>query len=376
MPFQKQLAPLSVTPEEKNFLERVANSRTEGFDRVRRARVLLAYSEGQSTTRIREELGISFGALSKCIKKALSFGTEEALADLPRSGRPAEITPEARTWVVALACTKPKALGYAAELWTYSALAKHVRAHCQAAGFAMLGRISKGTVCKILQAHELKPHKVNYYLERRDPEFERKMAEVLVVYKEVEMQQQGDALDAPEVTISCDEKPGIQAIANIAPDLPPVPGSHRSLSRDYEYKRYGTVSLLAGVDLNSGHVFGIVRNRHRSREFIELLQEIHAHYPQAWKIRLILDNHSSHLSKETRAWLAEHPNRFILIFTPTHGSWLNLVETLFSKMTRSFLRGLRVGSKQELISRIDQWIGEINAEPLIPRWTYQPDANA
>jgi len=245
-----------------------------------------------------------------------------------------------------------------------------------AAWFATLGRISKGTVCKILQAHELKPHKVNYYLERRDPEFERKMAEVLVVYKEVEMQQQGDTLDAPEVTISCDEKPGIQAIANIAPDLPPVPGCHRSLSRDYEYKRYGTVSLLAGVDLNSGHVFGIVRNRHRSREFIELLQEIHAHYPQAWKIRLILANHSSHLSKKTRAWLAEHPNRFVLIFTPTHGSWLNLVETLFSKMTRSFLRGLRVGSKQELISRIDQWIGEINADPLIPRWTYQPDANA
>ena len=111
MAFQKQLAPLSITPEEENYLEQVANSRTEGFDRVRRARVLLAYSKGQPTTQIRHEVGISFGALSKCIKKALASGIEEALADLPRSGRPAEITPEARTWVVALACTKPKGTG-------------------------------------------------------------------------------------------------------------------------------------------------------------------------------------------------------------------------------------------------------------------------
>ena len=269
MAFQKQLAPLSITQEEKEYLAQVANSRTEGFDRVRRARVLLAYSEGQPTTQIRDEVGISFGALCKCIKKALSSGIEEALNDLPRSGRPAEITQEARTWVVALACTKPKELGYAAELWTYSALAKHIRAHCRKVEFVMLERISKGTVCKILQAHELKPHKVDYYLERRDPEFERKMAEVLLVYKQVPMQQQGDALDTPEVTISCDEKPGIQAVANITPDLPPVPG------------------------------------RHRSREFIELLKKIDAHYPKASKIRLILDNHSSHVSKEARAWLAE-----------------------------------------------------------------------
>ncbi len=155
-----------------------------------------------------------------------------------------------------------------------------------------------------------------------------------------------------------------------------MPGRHRSLSRDYEYKRDGTVSLLAGLDLNSGHVFGIVRNRHRSCEFIELLEEIHAHYPEAWKIRLLLDNHSSHISKETNAWLAKHPNRFVLVFTPTHGSWLNLVETLFSKMTRSFLRGLRVSSKRELVSRIEQWIGEVNAEPVIPHWRYQPDSNS
>lgn len=376
MPFQKKLAPLSITEDEKHTLQHVANSRTDGFDRVRRARILLAYSEGQSTTTIQRDVGMSFPAVSKCIKKALAVGSEEALDDLPRCGRPAVITQDARAWVIALACTKPKEFGYAAEIWTYSALAKHVRQHCRPAGYAMLARIAKGTVCKILQAHELKPHKINYYLERRDPEFERKMAEVLLVYKEVEMQQRGAAADTPDVTISCDEKPGIQAIATIAPDLPPVPGRYRSLARDYEYKRHGTVSLLAGLDLNSGHVFGIVRDRHRSREFIELLNDIDAYYPKPWKLRLILDNHSSHISKETRAWLAKQPNRFVLVFTPTHGSWLNVVETLFSKMTRSFLRGLRCGSKHELVSRMYQWISEINAEPVVPRWTYQPEPNA
>ncbi len=146
MAFQKKLAPLSITPEEEDYLEQLANSRTEGFDRVRRARVLLAYSQGQRTTQIRDAVGISFGVLSWCIKKALASGIEEALADLPRSGRPAEITPEARTGVVALACTKPKELGYAAELWTHSSLAKHIRAHCREAGFPMLERISKGCV--------------------------------------------------------------------------------------------------------------------------------------------------------------------------------------------------------------------------------------
>lgn len=374
MPSSEKLPALALTDEERESLAAIAQSRTEGFDRVRRARSLLAYSGGESLAAIQRSVAISYGALSKCIKKALAAGVTEALQDERRSGRPRAIDEAARAWVVALACTKPKELGYAAELWTYSALAQHIRTHCQAAGHEVLQRIGKGTVCEIVRAHALRPHKVSYYLEQRDPEFERKMAEVLMVYKEVELLKEGASLpEAPQVTISCDEKPGIQAIATTAPDLPPVPGRYASLARDYEYKRHGTVSLLAGLDLHTGHVFGMVRDRHRSREFIELLVAIHAHYPAHWVIRLLLDNHSAHLSKETRAWLAEHPNRFELVFTPTHGSWLNIVETLFSKMTRSFLRGLRVASKQELVSRIEQWIGEINADPIVPRWTFQPE---
>jgi transposase len=371
----RKLPPLPMTEEEREQLTEIAQSRTAGFDRVRRARSLLAYSGGEALASIERTVGISYGALSKCIKKALTGGVAMALADKPRSGRRRTIDEAARAWVVSLACTKPKELGYAAELWTFSALAQHIRTHCQEVGHGALQRISKGTVCKIVHAHALKPHKVSYYLEQRDPEFERKMAEVLLVYKEVELLKAGaDLPEAPHVTLSCDEKPGIQAIATTAPDLPPVPGCYASLARDYEYKRHGTVSLLAGLDLHSGHVFAVVRDRHRSREFIELLTAIHAHYPAHWVIRLLLDNHSAHLSKETQAWLATHPNRFEFVFTPTHGSWLNIVETLFSKMTRSFLRGLRVASKAELVARIEQWIGEINTNPIVPRWTFQPDA--
>ena len=272
MSSSQKLPALALTDQERENLTAIAQSRTEGFDRVRRARSLLAYSGGETLAAIQRTVGISYGALIKCIKKALAGGIAAALQDKRRSGRPRTIDETARAWVVSLACTKPKELGYAAELWTYSALAQHIRTHCQGAGHGVLQRVSKGTVCKIVNAHALKPHKVSYYLEQRDPEFERKMADVLMVYREVELLKDGANLpDAPEVTISCDEQPGIQAIATTAPDLPPVPGRYASLARDYEYKRHGTVSLIAGLDLHSGHVFAMVRDRHRSCEFIELL---------------------------------------------------------------------------------------------------------
>jgi hypothetical protein len=170
------------------------------------------------------------------------------------------------------------------------------------------------------------------------------------------------------VTISVDEKPGLQAIANTAADLPPVPGKHSSVARDHEYKRLGTCSILAALDLHHGHVTARVERRHRSREFIALLRDLDHYYPPGCMIRLILDNHSAHLSKETQAFLATRPNRFKYVLTPTHGSWLNIVETLFGKMARTFLRHIRVQSWEELRSRILQGIAEINAEPVVHRW--------
>jgi transposase len=256
-------------------------------------------------------------------------------------------------------------------LWTTRLLAKHIRKYCLADGHPQLQKLGRGTVSKILSAHPVKPHKIQYYLERRDPEFKAKMIEVLHVYRDVELWRKAGL--PPEVVgvLSYDEKPGIQAISNTAPDLPPVPGRHTSVGRDHEYKRHGTVSLLAGIELLSGEVLGLVRDRHRSAEFIEFLQLADRHYAAGLRIRIVLDNHSAHLSKQTRAYLASVPNRFEFIFTPKHGSWLNLVECFFGKLARTLLRGIRVSSKAELKTRIELYLKEINEEPVVFKWKYK-----
>ena len=192
-----------------------------------------------------------------------------------------------------------------------------------------------------------------------------------MVYRDVSLYQEGavhDARPTPIYSVSVDEKPGIQATALTAPDLPPVPGQQASVSRDYEYVRHGTVSILAGIDLHTGHIFANVEDRHRSVEFIGLLKKIDEHYPPDALIRVVLDNHSVHISKETVAYLATRPARFEYVHTPKHGSWLNLIECVFSKMARTFLRHIRVQSKEELKARILKGIAEINASPVVFRW--------
>jgi hypothetical protein len=273
--------------------------------------------------------------------------------------------------VVHLACSKPKEFGYAAELWTRSSLARHVRKHAVQAGYPALAQAAKATVQRILDAQTLQPHRVVYYLERRDPNFLAKMKDVLLVYQEVALQNQAVLNSDPQptvITVSVDEKPGVQAIGNTAPDLPPVAGRYPTIARDHEYIRYGTWSIMAALDLHDGHVTARVEERHRSMEFIALLQDLDAYYPSHCTIRLVLDNHSSPISKETRTYLATRPNRFKYVLTPTHGSWLNIVETLFGKMTRTFLRQIRVGSRQALKERILRGIAEINEMPVVHRW--------
>ena len=244
-------------------------------------------------------------------------------------------------------------------------------------GHPCMARIAQGTVCKILARQEVKPHKVRYYLERRDEAFEAKMAEVLCVYREVAILRENKAADTNIAIISYDEKPGIQAIGNTAPDLPPKPGSHAYFARDHEYKRHGTLSLLAGIDLLTGKVHASVEDRHRSREFVGFLKQLDAAYPTDTAIKVILDNHSAHVSKETKTWLAaQRAGRFTFVFTPKHGSWLNLVEGFFSKLARSLLRGIRVASKAELKSRILAHLNDLNREPVIHTWTYKIDEAA
>ncbi len=377
----RQVVELAMSEEEIGRLTTISRSRTEPASRVARAQMLLCYRENPSFFAVGKRLGTHHQVVQRCVERAVAYGPLTALDDRPRPGKEPTITPEAKAWLVSVACDKAKEHGYPHELWTTRLLARHAREHGPAAGHECLANLVQGTVCKILGQEEIKPHKVRYYLERRDADFEPKMAEVLCVYREVQVLKKAAAKSknsrTPVAIISYDEKPGIQAIATTAPDLPPVPGTYATFARDYEYKRHGTLSLLAGIDLLSGKVHALVRDRHRSREFIEFLKLLDAAYPASTAIKLILDNHSAHISRETRAWLATRPlGRFEFTFTPKHGSWLNLIEGFFSKFARSVLRHIRVASKHELKERIMAGIEDVNRHPVIHTWSYNLDKAA
>jgi transposase len=373
MPFASQRAELKLEPGMESELAQISRSRTEPRQRVERAEMLLKYAQGETVSAIARDLRTNRPRVERCLNKALQLGAWAALSDLPGRGRPARLTKADRAWVVSLACQKPKELGYSYELWTTRLLAEHVRQHCVQSGHPALNRLGRGTVSKILTRQQVRPHKISYYLQRRDSQFEAKMAQVLYVYKEVELMRESGKSGLMAV-LSYDEKPGIQAIGNTAADLPPVPGKHPTFGRDHEYVRHGTVSLMAGIDLLTGQVHGQVVERHRSREFIDFLKIVDKAYPSGIIIRVVLDNHSAHISKETRAYLSTTPNRFEFIFTPKHGSWLNLIENFFAKMAKSMLRGIRVASKDELKERILKYLQEINQAPVVFRWRYGLDS--
>lgn len=364
-------AKLQLTNKQRIKFDHLSKSRKAPLREVQRAKVLLHYADQIPILQIQQLVNVSRPTIYKCIDKALAAGADAGLKDYFHRPFDPTIDDAAKTWVVNLACTKPKDHGLAAELWTYSELARYTRENAPHAGHSSLSKAAKATIWRILSANEIRPHKIKYYLERRDPDFEQKMQEVLMVYQEVNLQNyQAPAgnMHPGMITVSVDEKPGVQAINNVAPDLPPKPGKHKSVGRDYEYKRLGTVSILAALDLHTGKIIAQVHDRHRSREFIELLKELDAYYPKENTVRVVLDNHSAHISKETMKYLASRPGRFVYVHTPKHGSWLNLIETAFSKMARTFLRHIRVSSKEELKERILKGIKEINSAPVVYRW--------
>src|SRR5476649_742704 len=229
----RQALEVGMTDEEVARLMAVSRSRTEPASRVQRAQMLLAYRENPSFFAVAQRVGVHHQTVQRCIERALAYGPLMALDDRPRPGKEPTITPEAKAWLVSLACRKAKELGYPHELWTTRLLARHAREHGPREGHACLANLAQGTVCRILDQEEVKPHKVRYYLEQRDPDFAEKMAEVLCVYRQVKILKQAAAVSKAKKTpndavaiISYDEKPGIQAIATTAPDLPPEPGVH------------------------------------------------------------------------------------------------------------------------------------------------------
>ena len=375
----KKATSITLSSEDRAFLEEQTRARTIQAQTVIRAKILLLKADGISIDAIADKVDLNRKSVMLCINKYLEGGVENALYDAPGRGRNAEITDDEKTWIINIACQKPKDLGYSAEVWTRALLTKHINKYAEKAGHMRLSTISQSKVRSILEEAEIKPNKITYYCENRDPDFDQKMHNVLLVYKQLSMQfdEDGNLLpyfdDGQEVhVLSYDEKPGIQAIANTTEDLPPDE-KHKTISRDYEYKRLGTVSLLAGIDLQTGKAFPLVREKHSSKEYVEFLQLLNSKYPKKDKIRLVLDNLKVHSSKETRDYLATVPGRFEFVFTPKHGSWLNLVEGFFSKLTRQSLKGIRVKSVEELTQRIYKYFDEVNADPVVYHWKYKLD---
>ena len=373
----KRASSIELSNEEREYLERQTRARTIQAQTVTRARILLLRADSVSIDAIADKVGINRCSVMLCLKKFKEGGIENALFDAPGRGRNAEITDEEKAWIINIACQKPIDFGYAAETWTYTKLTLHINKTAEAAGYTRLSTIHKSTVHKILDEADIKPHKITYYCENRDPNFDSKMHNVLLVYKQLEMQfdESGKLIiseDTPIHVLSYDEKPGIQAIATTSDDLMPNE-KHPTINRDYEYKRLGTLSLLAAIDLQTGEAIPLVRDKYSSTEYIEFLKLLDDKYPKGDKLRIVLDNLKVHTSEATRKYLATVPGRFEFVFTPKHGSWLNMVESFLSKMTRQMLRGIRVKSKEELTNRIYRYFVEINEEPIVFHWKYNLD---
>lgn len=349
---------ITLSFEDRAYLETQTKARTIQAQTVVRARILLLKADGYSIEAIADKVDMNRKSVMLCINKFNEGGIENALFDAPGRGRNAEITDDEKAWIINIACQKPVDLGYSAEVWTRALLTKHINKFAEEAGHTRLSTISQSKVRTILEEADIKPNKIKYYCKNRDPDFDQKMHNVLLVYKQLSLQ--------------FDEKPGIQAIATTSDDLLPD-DNHSTISRDYEYKRLGTISLLTGIDLQTEEAIPLVKESHNSSDYVEFLKLLDNKYPKEEKIRLVLDNLKVHSSVETRKYLASVPGRFEFVFTPKHGSWLNLVEGFFSKMMRQMLKGIRVKTKDELVERIYKYFEEANEEPVVYHWKYKLD---
>ena len=375
----RKASTIILSSEDRAYLETQTKARTIQAQTVERAKILLLKADGFSIDAIADKTDLNRKSVMLCINKFIEGGVENALFDAPGRGRNAEITDDEKAWIINVACQKPVDLGYSAEVWSRALLTKHINRFAEESGHIRLATISQSKVRTILEEADIKPNKIKYYCENRDPDFDQKMHNVLLVYKQLSMQfdENGKLLPFDEDSeivhvLSYDEKPGIQAIATTSEDLYPDE-NHSTFNRDYEYKRLGTVSLLAGIDLQTGEAIPLVSDTHNSSDYINFLKLLDSKYPKEDKIRLILDNLKVHSSDETRKYLATVPGRFEFVFTPKHGSWLNLIEGFFSKLTRQSLRGIRVKSKEELIARIYKYFDEVNESPVVYHWKYKLD---
>jgi transposase len=333
-----------LTAAEREQLEAWARRRKSAQALAQRSRIVLGAAAGKKNTEIAEALGITRGMVAKW-RSRFASARLEGLVDEPRPGRPRTISDEQVEEVIVRTLeTTPMDATH----WSTRSMAAQVG-------------LSQSAVSRIWRAFGLQPHRTESWKLSRDPQFVDKVRDVVGLY-----------LDPPEraVVLCVDVKSQIQALDRTAPILPMLPGTPQRATHDY--KRSGTSSLYAALDITTGKVVGSLHARHRAIEFKKFLQRLDREVPAALEVHLILDNASTHRTPAIQRWLAAHP-RFLLHFTPTSSSWLNLVERWFAELTTKKLRRGSHRSVRQLNTDIRDWIESWNDNPRPFVWTKTAD---
>lgn len=322
----------------------------------RRARMVLLAAAGESISSIARATGSSRSRVGQWLRR-FKESRIEGLTDLPRSGKPPEISPLERHQVIATACLSPGDFGLQRSLWSHAALRDAV----VAAG--LVRSISARTVGRILDDAEIKPHRVRMWCHSTDPAYQEKMRSIVDLY-----------INPPrgEPVLSIDEKTGMQALSRSRVLRPAEPG--RPARFEFEYKRNGTRCLFACFNVGTGRILGRCTKRRKRPDFLSFMDMVASVYRQR-RVHVILDNLNTH--RDTTAgrfvteWNGRHGNRFVFHYTPTHGSWLNQVELWFGIVSRRILRYGNFRSPDELVGAIEAFIEEWNTTEAHPfRWTY------
>ena len=331
---------ITLSDEEREQLERWARRGKSAQALAQRSRIVLGAADGENNTHIARRLGVTRPMVTKW-RTRFAQDRLDGLVDEPRPGRPRTISDERVEEVVVKTL---ESVPHDATHWSTRSMAKQVG-------------LSQTAVSRIWRAFGLQPHRSETFKLSKDPLFVEKVRDVVGLY-----------LDPPEraLVLCVDEKSQIQALDRSQPILPLLPGVPQRASHDY--KRAGTTSLFAALDVASGKVIGSLHARHRAIEFKKFLQQIDRAVPAELDVHLILDNYSTHKTPAVRRWLAAHP-RFVLHFTPTGASWLNLVERWFSELTTKKLRRGAHRSTRQLNADIRAWVDHWNDDPKPFVWT-------
>jgi transposase len=337
---------IAVTPKDRRRLEAIVRDRNSPQKHVWRARIILLTAKGLGTNALTRETGKDKTCVWRWQERFMHEGVVGLTRDKTRPSRIKPLEPSTIDRVLGLSNTEPP---HEATHWTAEAMAKTVG-------------ISASSVRRIWKAHGLQPHRVRTFKLSNDPKFAAKLKDIVGLY-----------IDPPAhaVVLSVDEKSQIQALDRTQPGLPMKKGRAGTMTHDY--KRHGTTTLFAALDVLEGKIHGRCMQRHRHQEFIRFLNDLERQVPVGKLVHLILDNYATHKHPKVLAWLQRHP-RFVFHFTPTSCSWLNAVEGFFAKLTRRRLKRGVFRSVVDLQAAINRFIAEANDDPKPFVWTADPNA--